>query len=71
MTPADETTRFEVTGVAQRAAWAAGVLPPVEQVRPGLFLLLQNTFSLVVGSDQAEERPDSVTTRRTASTCDE
>jgi glyoxylase-like metal-dependent hydrolase (beta-lactamase superfamily II) len=28
---------FEVTGVAQRAAWDAKVLPEVEQVRPGLW----------------------------------
>ena len=28
---------FEVTGTLQRAAWEAKVLPPVEQVRPGLW----------------------------------
>jgi glyoxylase-like metal-dependent hydrolase (beta-lactamase superfamily II) len=28
---------FEVTGTLQRAAWGAKVLPPVEQVRPGLW----------------------------------
>jgi len=30
-------TDFEVTGLAQKQAWADGVLPPVEQVRPGIF----------------------------------
>ncbi|WP_068398748.1 MBL fold metallo-hydrolase [Kribbia dieselivorans] len=28
---------MEVTGTVQRQAWAAGVLPPVEEVRPGLW----------------------------------
>jgi glyoxylase-like metal-dependent hydrolase (beta-lactamase superfamily II) len=28
---------FEVTGIAQKAAWAANVLPEVEEVRPGLW----------------------------------
>jgi len=28
---------IEITGVAQRQAWLDGVLPPVEQVRPGLW----------------------------------
>jgi len=30
------TDRVEVTGTRQRQAWVDGVLPPVEQVRPGL-----------------------------------
>lgn len=30
---------LEVTGVEQQRAWAAGVRPPVEQVRPGLWSL--------------------------------
>ncbi len=28
---------IEVTGIAQQQAWARGVMPPVEQVRPGLW----------------------------------
>jgi glyoxylase-like metal-dependent hydrolase (beta-lactamase superfamily II) len=28
---------IDVTGVAQKQAWADGILPPVEQVRPGLW----------------------------------
>ena len=30
-------TGLQVTGTAQRGAWRARVLPPVEQVRPGLW----------------------------------
>ena len=34
---ADGTGAIEVTGTLQRQAWADGVLPPVENVRPGLW----------------------------------
>ena len=37
MTGCDVTTRIQVTGTAQREAWRGRVLPPVEQVRPGLW----------------------------------
>jgi glyoxylase-like metal-dependent hydrolase (beta-lactamase superfamily II) len=37
VTTVEESARVEVTGTAQKAAWAAGVLPPVEEVRPGLW----------------------------------
>jgi glyoxylase-like metal-dependent hydrolase (beta-lactamase superfamily II) len=37
MTGCDMTTRIQVTGAAQREAWRGRVLPPVEQVRPGLW----------------------------------
>ena len=37
MTARDVTTGVDVTGTAQRDAWRARVLPPVEQVRPGLW----------------------------------
>jgi len=37
MTARDVTARIRVTGTAQRDAWRARVLPPVEQVRPGLW----------------------------------
>lgn len=33
----DAAPSITVTGLAQQAAWAAGVLPPVEQVRPDLW----------------------------------
>jgi len=33
----DVTARMRVTGTAQHEAWQARVLPPVEQVRPGLW----------------------------------
>ena len=32
-----QVTGLQVTGTAQRDAWRARVLPPVEQVRPGLW----------------------------------
>ncbi len=37
MTGRDVTARIQVTGTAQREAWRGRVLPPVEQVRPGLW----------------------------------
>lgn len=32
-----DTSALDITGVRQKEAWAEGVLPPVEQVRPGLW----------------------------------
>jgi glyoxylase-like metal-dependent hydrolase (beta-lactamase superfamily II) len=37
MTLPEMTGGLQVTGTAQRAAWRARVLPPVEEVRPGLW----------------------------------
>lgn len=37
MTVASDSEDVEVTGVAQKRAWANDVLPPVEEVRPGLW----------------------------------
>ena len=36
-TTGSETTASQITGAAQHAAWQARELPPVEQVRPGLW----------------------------------
>ena len=37
MTPRPAASRIEITGTAQADAWPRRVLPPVEQVRPGLW----------------------------------
>ncbi|HEX3389431.1 MAG TPA: hypothetical protein VHT94_10385 [Streptosporangiaceae bacterium] len=35
--PISQAAGLQITGTAQRDAWRARVLPPVEQVRPGLW----------------------------------
>jgi glyoxylase-like metal-dependent hydrolase (beta-lactamase superfamily II) len=37
MTPRPAVSGIDITGTAQHDAWRRGVLPPVEQVRPGLW----------------------------------
>lgn len=38
----------EAPGAVQRRAWADGVLPPVEQVRPGLWSIPDNPLRYVL-----------------------